>query len=109
MRRAGRKALAIDNPLPIKKGLHLIMQYKPLGWEAYCNGSSGSRSRWQEWGFAQKLLHKITPPLEHLLSLLCELSNNVHGPNPHCLMTQSLFNRVSVESVLCQQRCACPT
>ena len=48
-------------------------------------------------GFGHNAIHVITPPLEHLLSLLCELGNDVDGPNANGLMTQSLFDHVPVE------------
>lgn len=43
----------------------------------------------------------IGPPLEHLLSLLGKLGNDVDSPYANCLVAQSLFNHIFVEAALC--------
>jgi hypothetical protein len=58
------------------------------------------------FGFVDDSIDIISPPLEHFLALLCELGNDTDGPNSLCLMVQRLFDYISIEAMLCEQRCA---
>ena len=63
-------------------------------------GRAASKVAHDHFGFAHNAIHVITPPLEHLLSLLCELGNDIHGAYANGLMAQSLFDHVTIETAL---------
>jgi hypothetical protein len=48
----------------------------------------------------------VSPPLEHLPSLLCILGKDVGRADSFPLVAQSLFDYVPIEAVLCEQCCA---